>query len=37
MYPQHRKAHYKPTDSSESPGLDGMGVFEIEAFKKDSY
>lgn len=33
MYPQHRNAHYKSTDSSESPGLHGLGVFEIEAFK----
>ena len=33
MYPQHRKAHYKSTDSSESPGLYGLGVQEIEDFK----
>lgn len=37
MYPQHEQAHYKATDSSESPGLYGLGIFEIEEFKKNSY
>lgn len=36
MYPQHPKAHYKPTDSNESPGLHGMSIKEIEDFKENS-
>lgn len=32
MCPQHPKAHYKPTDSMESPGVVGMGVKEVERF-----
>lgn len=34
MYPQHPKAFYKDTDSDGSPGLYGMGVNEIKAFKE---
>lgn len=34
MYPQHPKAHYKPTDSSESPGIVGMSSGEIKRFRE---
>lgn len=34
MYPQHENAHFKATDSSESPGLVGMSTKEIETFKE---
>ena len=34
MYPQHPKAHYKPTDSGESPGISGMSSKEIERFEE---
>ena len=30
MYPQHKDAHFKPTDSSESAGKVGSCVKEIE-------
>lgn len=33
MHPQHPKAHYKPTDSHESPGVYGMSIKEIQDFK----
>lgn len=36
MYPQHPKAHYKATDSKESPGLHGMGIKEIERFAEEN-
>ncbi len=36
MYPQHPKAHYKETDSNESPGIVGMKINEIKAFKEDA-
>lgn len=29
-YPQHPKAHYKPTDSNESPGIVGISVKELQ-------
>jgi hypothetical protein len=29
MYPQHRKAHFRPTDSTESPGLEGVPKGEM--------
>lgn len=32
MYPQHPNGHYKPTDSSESPGIVGMGVNELKNY-----
>jgi len=35
MYPQHPKAHFKATDSHESPGLIGMSTKEMEDFKND--
>jgi hypothetical protein len=34
MYPQHKNAHYRTTSSQESPGLDGMGVEEINQIAK---
>jgi hypothetical protein len=34
MYPQHPKAHYRATDSKESPGLHGMGIEEVRNFEK---
>ncbi len=36
MYPRHPKAYYRATDSSESPGLYGMGVEEIRRFKEEA-
>jgi len=35
MYPQHPKAHFRATDSNESPGADGLTWREIERWKKD--
>ncbi len=35
MHPQHPNGHYKPTDSSESPGIVGMSVNEAKRFKED--
>jgi hypothetical protein len=32
MHPQHPKAHYKSTDSNESPGIVGMSTKEMERF-----
>lgn len=37
MYPQHDCAHYKATDSKESPGVYGMGINEIKEFQDNSY
>lgn len=36
MYPQNGE-YFKHTDSSESAGIDGMSVKEIEEFKKENY
>jgi len=36
MYPQHPKAHFKSTDTNESPGLVGMSVNELKAFKEEN-
>lgn len=33
MFPQHPNAHFKQTDSDESPGLVGKSVKEMEEFK----
>lgn len=33
MYPQYFGCYYKPTDSNESPGIDGMGVQELKDYK----
>lgn len=35
MYPQHQKAHFRATDSSESVGIVGMSVNEMERFKNE--
>ena len=35
MVPRHPKAHYRPTDSSESPGLSGMSVAEMRRFAEN--
>lgn len=35
MYPQHPKAHFRATDSSESAGIVGMSVKEMERFKDE--
>ena len=32
MYPQHPQGHFRATDSSESAGVVGMSVGEIERF-----
>ena len=32
MHPQHPNAHFKATDSDESPGLVGMSINEIKSF-----
>jgi hypothetical protein len=32
MYPEKHGLHYKPTDSTESPGIDGMSVKEMLAY-----
>lgn len=31
IYPQHERAHFRPTDSLESPGLVGMCINEIKS------
>ena len=37
MYPHHPKAHFRATDSSESAGIVGMSVREMERYKEESY
>jgi len=37
MYPIHEKAHFRPTDSSESPGVSGLTVREIEKLNKENF
>lgn len=37
VYPQHPKAHFKATDSSDSAGIVGMSVNEMERFKNEEY
>lgn len=32
MYPQHEKAHFRATDSSESAGIVGLSVGEARRF-----
>lgn len=34
-YPQHPKAHYKPTDSNESPGIVGWSVNQMKEFERN--
>lgn len=36
MYPQHPNKHFRATDSSESAGIVGMSVKEIEEFDKEN-
>ena len=36
MYPQHPKAHFRATDSSESPGIEGLSIREIEELNKEN-
>ena len=36
MYPQKEGAYFKATDSSESAGLVGMSINEIEQFKENN-
>lgn len=36
MYPQHPKGHFRATDSSESAGVVGMSVGEMERFKEEN-
>ena len=35
MFPQHPKAHFRATDSSESAGIVGMSVAEMERYSAD--
>ncbi len=35
MYPAHPNGHYEPTDSNQSPGLEGMSYKEVEEFLKN--
>lgn len=37
MYPQHPKAHFRATDSSESAGIVGMSEKEMEQFKESGW
>ena len=37
MFPQHPKAHFRPTDSSESAGVVGITEKEMEALKEQDY
>lgn len=37
MYPQHEKAHFRATDSSESAGIVGISEKEMERYKNDGF
>lgn len=37
MYPQHEKAHFLATDSSESAGIVGISEKEMERYKNNSF
>ena len=37
MYPQHRNAHFRATDSSESAGIVGISEKEMERYKDSDY
>lgn len=37
MYPQHKKAHFKATDSKDSAGIVGISVGEMERYRSDGY
>lgn len=35
MYPQHKKAHFKATDSKDSAGIVGISEKEMERYRED--
>lgn len=37
MYPQHEKAHFRATDSSESAGIVGISEKEMEQYRNNSF
>lgn len=37
MYPQHPKAHFRPTSSEESAGIVGISVAEMEKIKEEEW
>lgn len=37
MYPQHPRAHFRPTDSKESAGIVWISVREMERYKKEQW
>lgn len=37
MYPQHEKAHFRATDSSESAGIVGISEKEMERYENDGF
>lgn len=37
MYPQHKRAHFRVTDSSESAGIVGISEKEMERYKNDGF
>lgn len=37
MYPQHEKAHFRATDSSESAGIVGISEKEMERYRNNSF
>lgn len=37
MYPQHRQAHFRATDSGESAGIVGLTEKEMEFLKEQDY
>lgn len=37
MYPQHEKARFRATDSSESAGIVGISEKEMERYKNDGF
>lgn len=37
MYPQHKNAHFRATDSSESAGIVGISEKEMEKYKENVY
>lgn len=37
MFRQHPKAHFRATDSSESAGIVGMSINEMNIFKESDY
>lgn len=37
MYPQHEKAHFRATDSSDSAGIVGISEKEMERYRSNSF